>query len=134
MSRSLTPKELDNLLKFSNVPNLINTLTITIEDKLMPVYDNIQIEMANAYPKLGKFGFDMLNYCRLNGVYFNEDGKQLLQKIENYFNNIDIDDKELADAAQRWYEGIFCPGYYMNDNNSEFAAYLKSRISMKIFS
>lgn len=133
MSRDLTPKELRQLQKATKMENLVDTLTITIGDKTMPAYNDEQRELAHAYPSLGHFGFDMLNICRSNGVYSSEDGKKLLQKLEDYFNGIDIDDKELKDAAQSWYEGTFSPGYYMNDNDSEFAAYLKSRISMKIF-
>ncbi|MBQ8218419.1 MAG: hypothetical protein IJZ79_01380 [Bacilli bacterium] len=133
MSRDLTPKELDIITKNNTMPNLVDTLTIKIGETNMPAYSEEQKELAHTYPKLGRFGFDMLNSCRLNGVYSNEDGKKLLQKLEDYFNNIDINDRELSEAAQAWYEGVYCPGYYMNDNDSEFAAYLKSRISMKVF-
>lgn len=133
MSRDLTPKELDFIQKQSSFSNLIDNLVITIGDRTMPAYSDEQRAMAHAYPKLSNFGFDMLNNCRLNGVYMSEDGKRLLQKVEDYFNGIDIEDKELKDAAQSWYEGTFCPGYYMNDNDSEFAAFLKSKISMKVF-
>lgn len=133
MSRDLTPKELRIMQKATNMENLVDTFMITIGDKTMPAYTDEQRELAHAYPSLGHFGFDMLNVCRTNGVYSSEEGKKLLQKLEDYFNGIEIDDKELADNAQKWYEGNFCPGYYMNDNNSEFAAYLKSKISAKIF-
>lgn len=131
MSRDLTPKELDILIKTTNAPNIVDTLTIKIGEETMPVYSEEQKELSHLYPRLGRFGFDLLVECKNIGLCSTENGKNLLQKVEDYFNNIELEDKELANSIQSWYEGTFCPGYYMNDNNSEFALYLKSRISAK---
>jgi hypothetical protein len=90
-------------------------------------------DLVYIYPKLSKIGYDMLYICKQIGVYSSEDGKKLLQKIEDYFNGQDIEDKELASNAQRWYEGTFSKGYYMNDNDSTFAEYLKSKTVMRIY-
>lgn len=132
MSVDLTPKELDNLQRSKNIPNIVMSLTRQIGDKMVPAYSDKQKELASRYPKLGMFGFDMLNRCMNNGVYQDEKGKALLQQLENYFNGQEIEDKELANNAQQWYEGNFCPGFYMNDNDCEFADYLKSLISVKV--
>ena len=132
MSRELTPKELEYIQKYYNIPNIVDSLVTQIGDTIMPTYTDEQKELAHRYPNLGMFGFDLLDACRGNGLYSNENGKSLLQQIENYFSGINIEDKELASAAQAWYEGVFSNGYYMNDNNSLFADYLKSRISIKM--
>ena len=134
MSRDLTPKELDYLQRRENIPNLIMSLMMQMGDKMVPAYSDEQKEMTSRYPKLGMFGFDMLKRCMNNGVYQDERGKVILQQIENYFNGQEIEDKELAENTQRWYEGNFCPGFYMNDNNCEFADYLKSLISARVIS
>lgn len=96
--------------------------------------DNTDNKEFSIYPKLSSIAEDLLKMCKSNGVYDNELGKNVLQKLEDHFNGIEIDDKDLADAASAWYEGTFCPGFYMNDNDSEFADYLKSKISMKVYS
>ena len=134
MSKSLTPKELDYLQRRENIPNITMSLMVQIGEEMIPAYSDEQKEMASRYPKLGMFGFDMLNRCMNNGVYQDERGKAILQQIENYFNGQEIEDKELAENAQKWYEGNFCPGFYMNDNDCEFADYLKSRISARVIS
>ena len=126
-SYDLTPKQVDELQKLYNMPNIVDNLKIKIgEEETMDAYTDEQKELSHRYPKLGMFGFDMLQMCQELGVFSTDRGKAVIQKVEDYFNGIDIEDKELADSAQRWYEGTFCPGYYMNDNNSEFAQYLKS--------
>lgn len=91
-----------------------------------------QKELAHLYPKLSNIGFDMLDMCRRNGVCDSEKGRELLQKIESYFKGQELDDKELQANVQAWYEGTFCPGFFMNDNNSEFANYLKSLITARV--
>lgn len=96
------------------------------------MYSDEQKELAHQYPKLSKFGIYMLEVCRQNGVYSSEKGRELLKKIESYLNGQELDDKELQNNVQAWYEGTFCPGYFVNDNDSEFANYLKRLISNKI--
>lgn len=134
MSRDLTPKELDCLQKTYNIPSLIDNLTVKVsaDEEAKPVYSDEQKEIAHRYPKLSMFGFDMLEMCRRNGVYNSDKGRALLEKIEGYFNGQELDDKELQSNVQAWYEGTFCPGYYMNDNNCEFANYLKQLISARV--
>ena len=96
------------------------------------MYSDEQKELAHQYPKISQFGLNMLEVCRQNGVYSSEKGRELLEKIESYFNGQELEDKELQYNVQAWYEGTFCPGYFVNDNDSEFANYLKRLISNKI--
>jgi len=97
------------------------------------LYNINEEQLKTLYPNLSKFGLNMLHCCDLNGLLNDEKGKQLLNKVEDYFNNIESDDEELNKAIKQWYDGVFCQGFFMNDNDSEFAKYLKSKISMKIF-
>lgn len=128
MSRDLTPKECDYIQKTYSMPNFTNVYVEENGEKIY-MYSEEDRALANKYPRLGTFGFDLLSHCQQNGVVSSDKGQVILQKIEDYFNGKDIDDKELAENTQKWYEGKYCPGYYMNDNNAEFAAYLKRKIS-----
>ena len=50
------------------------------------MYSDEQKELAHQYPKIGQFGLNMLEVCRQNGVSSSEKGRELLEKIESYFN------------------------------------------------
>ena len=126
MSRDLTPKELDFIQKQSEIPNLTETLKIVINGVEEDAYTEEQKMMARTWPRLGMFGFDLLERCRSAGVLSSETGRSLIDQIESYFQSGEtIDDPELQDKTIAWYEGQLVPGYYMTENDREFALYLK---------
>ena len=125
MSRDLTPKELDYLIQQNNLPNLTESLTITYGDKTMPAYNDEQIAISKTYARIGRFGFDMLMKCRNIGMFSSDEGKATIQSVEDYFNGKELKDKEFANKIELWYNGEFSPGYYMENNDEEFAEFLK---------
>lgn len=129
MSRDLTPKELDQLIKTTNPPNLTETLTISYNGTTQSAYSDDQKAIGRKYPRLGRFGFDFLMECKRLGIFSNQIGYDLVQHVENYFNGINIDDKELEEKIQLWYDGQLESGYYMEPNNEALAHYLKLRLT-----
>ena len=125
MSRDWTPKELRYFQQKFNLPNMTENLVLNINGEEMPAYSEEQKEMGRRYPTLNMFGFDMLNECLKNGVYHSEEGRSLMQQVEDYFCEKEIN-KKLAEKVQLWYEGKLCPGTYMDNNNLALADYLKS--------
>lgn len=127
MSRDLTPRELDYIQKQYNIPNI--TLSL-VDENNNPVFSEEQRELAIQFPRLGAFGFDMLNFCRDMGVLNDKRGLQLLKEVESYFNGATIN-KELANTTQSWYEGKLEADYYMDNNNQAFASYLLHKMKQK---
>ena len=85
------------------------------------------------YPNLNKSSSDLLEICYQIGLFSTNEGRAIVQKVEDYFAGKEIVDKQLSESIKAWYNGTFSPGYYMNDNNAEFARYLKSKISIRVF-
>ena len=127
MSRDLTPKELDYLIKATNAPNLTESLMITYNGITKPAYSEDQKNIGRKYPRLNRFGFDMLMRCKNSGIFNTQKGTDLIQQVENYFNDIYIEDKDLSTKIQLWYEGQLEPGYYMGYNDEAFVNYIKSK-------
>ena len=119
MSRDLTPMELDYIQKITNMPNITDNL---FNEDGSYVYNDEQREMTHKYNRLGMFGFGFLELCRENGLL--NKAEEIIQQIEDYFNGADID-KNIAETAQKWYEGNLEPGYYMEDNNIAFYEFVK---------
>lgn len=130
MSRDLTPKELDQLQKVYDMPNIVETMKVSINDgPEQDAYDEEQKAMVRTYPRLGMFGFDFLNLCRHNGVLADDKGCQLIQEIENYFaSGESMTDQTLQDKVAAWYEGRLSGGYYMTQNNEELAYILRQYV------
>lgn len=128
MSRDWTPQQLDYVQKTMDMPNLNVSLQLVLPDgSTEPFYSEEDIALSLKYPHLGRFGFDMLNCCRQIGVLSSKEGENLIQQVENSFNG-EIEDLDLYQKTQLWYTGEFCPGYYMDGNNTEFAQYLKEKM------
>lgn len=130
MSRDWTPKELHMVQKEMNMTeSIVNNLYHVDKDgNRIPFFPAESIETNNKYKTVGMFGGDLIDACLKLGLFNTEEGCQLFQQIEDYFNGKEIEDKELLDKTIAWYEGNLSPGYYMDDNNNAFAEYLKSRI------
>lgn len=121
MSRDLTPREL-NIIQQNN-PYLIDSVMNGVwhlNGQSFPMYTEEEKTWIVKYPKLGAFGFDFLKQCRQLGIF------HLVQIVEDYFNGIEVD-KDLAETAQKWYEGELESGTYMTQNNVAFAEYLKRK-------
>ena len=130
MSRDYTPRELDLTQQKYNIPELTqNLLKINDDGSLISPYSDELKVLVVKYPRLGRFGLDLLNLCLLNSVYENEQGKALLQKIEDYFENKPMSIDDFILNVKKWYDGKFCSGFYMDNNNIEFMEYLKKQIS-----
>ena len=131
MSRDLTPQMIHESTKiYPDLANLVNNLMIEYKGETKPAYSDEQKELAHKYPNLGIFGFDFLMNCRKLGVFKVELGHQIVQLIEDIFSNGSIDDKELYDVTIKWYKGELVDGYYMEENDLEFAKYVKSKIKL----
>lgn len=131
MSRDWTPQMIHESTKiYPDLANLTDTLMIQVEGEYKPLYSDEQKELAHKYPNLGIFGFDFLMDCRKLGVFKVELGHQIVQLIEDIFSNGSIDDKELYDVTMKWYKGELANAYYMEENNLEFAKYVKDRIKL----
>lgn len=128
MSRDWTPCELRAAQKQFNIPNLADMEWIIHiegqEDK--PLYSEADIALAHTYNQLGLWGFDFLRECVRIGVLSNEKGQQIIQSIEDYYNGADLDNKELREKVDLWYEGQLEPGYDLYNNNLELANYIKT--------
>ena len=130
MSRDLTPKELRMILKANNITeNLIDLQVVLPDGTMSQVYSDEDKAIHHKYPTLSVFGGDLIDCCQDIGVFSSEEGSQLIKTIEDYFNGKELEDKELLEKTLLWYDGQFCPGHYMDNNNREFAEYLKSKIS-----
>ena len=130
MSRDLTPKELRMLLKANNITeNLVDLQVVLPDGTMSQVYSDEDKAIHHKYPTLGVFGGDLIDCCQDIGIFSSEEGCQLIKTIEDYFNSKELEDKELLEKTLLWYDGQFCPGHYMDNNNREFAEYLKSKIS-----
>lgn len=130
MSRDLTPKELRMLLKANNITeNLIDLQVVLPDGTMSQVYSDEDKAIHHKYPTLNVFGGDLIDCCHDIGVFSSEEGCQLIKTIEDYFNGKELEDKEFLEKTLLWYDGQFCPGHYMDNNNREFAEYLKSKIS-----
>jgi hypothetical protein len=130
MSRDLTPKELRIILKANNIiENLIDLQVVLPDGTMSQVYSDEDKAIHHKYPTLSVFGGDLIDCCQDIGVFSSEEGCQLIKTIEDYFNGKELEDKELLEKTLLWYDGQFCPGHYMDNNNREFAEYLKSKIS-----
>lgn len=130
MSRDLTPKELRMLLKANNITeNLVDLQVVLPDGTMSQVYSDEDKAIHHKYPTLSVFGGDLIDCCQDIGVFSSEEGSQLIKTIEDYFNGKELEDKELLEKTLLWYDGQFCPGHYMDNNNREFAEYLKSKIS-----
>lgn len=130
MSRDLTPKELRMILKANNITdNFVDNLKAVLPDgTTAQVYSDEDRTIHHEYPALSMFGGDLINCCQYIGVFSSEEGCQIVQTIEDYFNSKEMEDKELLEKTLLWYDGQFCSGHYMDNNNREFAEYLKSKI------
>lgn len=130
MSRDLTPKELQMILKANNITeNLIDLQVVLPDGTMSQVYSDEDKAIHHKYPTLSVFGGDLIDCCQDIGVFSFEEGCQLIKTIEDHFNGKELEDKELLEKTLLWYDGQFCPGHYMDNNNREFAEYLKSKIS-----
>ena len=129
MSRDLTPKELRMMQKAMNITDdVVDTLKIVNPDgSETDVYSDEDKAIHHKYKTISIFGGDLINCCQNIGVFSSEEGCQLIQTIEDYFNGKEMEDKELLEKTLLWYDGQFCPGHYMDNNNREFADYLKSK-------
>jgi len=128
MSRDWSPKELNMAQKHFKMGNLVDGLVFVGTDGVeTPFYTPEEIALSHKYTQLGMFGFDLLLMCKENGTLSSEKGKQLIEQIDNYFKGIEIEDTDLKEKTELWYNGQLVPGYYLEHNNMEFADYLKSR-------
>lgn len=139
MSRDLTPKELDQLQKMYNLPNIVETMKVSIGDLEQDVYclerdmyNEEQKILVRTYPRLGMFGFYFLELCRCVGILSNERGLNLIQEIENYFaNGENMSDPILQDKVIAWYEGKLCSGYYMAQNTEELVHIIIQQLNLQ---
>jgi hypothetical protein len=121
MSRDLTPREV-NIIQQNN-PSLIDSvinMTWELNGQSYPMYTEEEKTWIVKFPKLGAFGFNFLKQCRQLGVF------HLVHIVEDYFNGVEVD-KDLAETAQKWYEGQLESGYFMEQNDIAFAEYLKRK-------
>lgn len=130
MSRDLTPKELRIIQQAMKITDdAVDTLRIVNSDgSETDVYSKEDKAIHHKYPTLSMFGGDLVNDCQDIGVFSSEEGCKIVQAIEDYFDGKEIKDKEFLEKTMLWYDGQLCPGHYMNNNNKEFAEYLKSKI------
>ncbi len=131
MSRDLTPKEFDIITK-ENGEEYCGILDIVMynenSDEGTPMFSDDEKIKIKSLPTLSRIGIGFLTKCISNGVYNDEKGHNILQQLENYFNNgSDIEDKELLETAKLWYEGQLVPGHYMNDNTDQFATFIYNK-------
>ena len=89
------------------------------------MYNDEEKSIKHTYYNISRVGMNLLIICKNLGITSNDRGKKILNEVDTYLGGTAINNKELANNTQKWYEGVFCPGYYMNDNDSEFAYYLK---------
>lgn len=130
MSRDMTPKELHMMQKTLDIKdNLVDTMyKINSDGSHTDVWSDEEKAVHHKYPTVSMFGAALIDACNRNGLFSTEDGQQLFGQIEDYFNGKDIEDKELLDNTVAWYNGEFCPGYYMGGNTKAFAEYLKHKM------
>lgn len=129
MSRDWTPYETRMVQKQYNIPNPVDRgWVIRIGEKEKPLFSEEDIELAHTYAQLGLWGFDFLRSCKRNGVLADEYGQQIIQSIEDYFNGAELENKELREKVDLWYNGELEPGYDLSDNNWALADYIRSLI------
>lgn len=127
MSRDWTPKIVDMMVD-EEQQRMVENMVVVIGDKKYPMYEKEDIELSHRYKKLGKCGFDFLMICKDMGVCSNDYGVQILQQIEDILNNNPVDDADLTEKTNLWYEGKLEPGCYMDANNQAFADYVYSKM------
>ena len=134
MSRDMTPKDLHMFQRALNIKdNLVDTLyEINPDGSHTDVWSDEEKAIHHKYPTVSMFGAALIDTCNRNGLFSTEEGQQLFSQIEDYFNGKEIKDKELLNNTIDWYNGEFCPGYYMDGNNDAFYHYLKSKLDEKI--
>ncbi|MEE3344394.1 MAG: hypothetical protein VZS44_09910 [Bacilli bacterium] len=134
MSRDWTPYETRMVQKQYNIPNPVDCgWVIHIgEENEKPLFSEEDIELAHTYAQLGLWGFDFLRSCKRNGVLADEYGQQIIQSIEDYFNGAELENKELREKVDLWYNGELEPGYDLSDNNWALADYIRSLIKGEV--
>ncbi len=130
MSRDWTPKEFDMVNKQFEHPSMVDMGWVIHIDgqEDRPMYNREQIDLAHAYPNLGRFGLDFLFNCLKRGYTKSPKGQKILREIEDYFDGKEPGDERLKETTKMWYEGKLEPGRYMDRNNEAFVDFVGKMI------
>ena len=83
------------------------------------------------YPNIDSVSIDFLGICKSLGLLDSLVGKSIISQVNDYLGGASLRDRDLESAIESWKNNQFCYGYFVNTNDTEFANYLKHRLSAR---